>query len=486
MVAESTLRPFVSTSRLARGGVGVAAWVCLFLFLMVSAASAEELRFAFTGSTLTLHARHVPLQSVLQRIAGHGVRVFIDPDLNPPVSASFDNRQLQQALDSLLRSLDHVLVWESAPRLGGAGSRLAEIRVFRRGEEDRVQPLPRRSVLSIARNPADGSLYVRDEMLVRPKTDGDHAAFQRLLGESGAVVLEFFPETGYYRIRLPEGTDVPSLTRRMAAHGEVDVAEPNNAYPVAPPHRTAGGSGFGDAPSTLASREAKAPVAVLDTGLARHCLLEDWVTASLDALDPDQPLSDSLGHGTQMALIASGAVHPLGVHNESSLRTQVIAIRVFDDEGHTCDKVIMDSIRFALQNGARVLNLSWGSETRSRFLEEALDHAASKGLVVVASAGNAPTGKPVYPAAYSSVIGVGALDPDGKSWTESNYGSFVTLHAPGFATLPVGYKGDPGTYAGTSISSAFAAYVISDYLSRHPEATRQDVFTALNELRNPS
>ena len=96
-------------------------------------------------------------------------------------------------------------------------------------------------------------------------------------------------------------------------------------------------------------------------------------------------------------------------------------------------------------------------------------------MVVLASAGNEPTGKAVYPAAYSSVIGVGALAPDGERWEKSNYGDFVTLAAPGFATLPVGYKGDPGTYAGTSISTAYVANMVANYLSQNPEASVEEI-----------
>ena len=76
---------------------------------------------------------------------------------------------------------------------------------------------------------------------------------------------------------------------------------------------------------------------------------------------------------------------------------------------------------------------------------------------------------------------MGALGADGKSWENSNYGDFVTLYAPGFATLPVGYKGDPGAYAGTSISAAYAANLIADYLSEHPEATTREVLEALGQ-----
>jgi hypothetical protein len=96
-------------------------------------------------------------------------------------------------------------------------------------------------------------------------------------------------------------------------------------------------------------------------------------------------------------------------------------------------------------------------------------------MLILASAGNEPTGKPYYPAAYSSVIGVGALGPDGQRWEKSNYGEFVTLAAPGFATLPVGYEGDPGTYAGTSISTAYAANRMASYLSENPEASVEEI-----------
>ena len=153
----------------------------------------------------------------------------------------------------------------------------------------------------------------------------------------------------------------------------------------------------------------------------------------------------------------------------------IIPIRAFDDNGFTTDFKIMDSINFALKNNAKVMSLSWGSETRSDIMEKNFEYAKAKGLIIVASAGNEPTGKPVYPAAYPTVIGVGALGPHGKTWENSNYGNFVALYAPGFANLPVGHKGDPGMYAGTSISTALVANSIASFLSENPAATSQEV-----------
>jgi len=184
-----------------------------------------------------------------------------------------------------------------------------------------------------------------------------------------------------------------------------------------------------------------------------------------------------------MALIAAGVIKPFGVMDDEAYLAPLIAIRAFDENGFTSGFQLMQGIEFAIRNGARVLSLSWGADTRSEFLENALADAASKGLIVVASAGNEPTGRPVYPAAYPSVIAVGALEPDGKIWGQSNFGSFVSLYAPGFASLPVGYRGEPGSYAGTSIAAAFTANRIADYLAKHPAADIQEIFNALRTQR---
>jgi thermitase len=226
-------------------------------------------------------------------------------------------------------------------------------------------------------------------------------------------------------------------------------------------------------------------VAVLDTGLTTGTGPDGFVIASLDAVIPGQPISDDVGHGTQMALIASGLVKPLGAETGDGGQIPVVAIRAMDDNGYTTDFTILKGIDFAIDNGARVMSLSWGSEKRSDFLEIILDNAASKGMIIVASAGNEPTGKPVYPAAYPSVIGVGAAYPSGKAWEQSNYGSFVELYAPGFAVFTVGYKGAPGMYGGTSISAAYTANRIADYWSKHPESSIQQIKDAVKDTKPP-
>jgi len=446
--------------------------------LLFWTAPAHALEVRLNGNRISIHADQVPLQSILERLVAFGIRVHVDPEINPKISASFEARDLQDGLASILKSLDHVFIWTSLDGPGGPMAQIRDIHVFRPGKQALMRPLQKNSTFAIARNPADGSLFVKNEMLVRLKPGITPTAFEKLLRHMGGFVLEAHPGLGLYRIRFPENTDIPAMVDRISKDPWVARAEPNYAYPLEAPLL---GPPSSDSPDieTPGPLQASARIAVLDTGLAARSGVTDYIVASYDSLNPEETITDPLGHGTQMALIASGAVKPLGVQEESSMQNPIIAVRAFDDNGYTSNFNLISSIDYALENGARVMSLSWGSEVHSTFLENALDEASAKGLIVVASAGNEPTGKPVYPAAYPTVLGVGALRPDGKAWGKSNYGDFVTLYAPGFADLPVGYKGDPGAYAGTSISAAFVAGVIGNYLSKHPEATKQDVLMAL-------
>ena len=450
----------------------------LLVLLSVTGAIASDVRIQ--GDRLTLHADRVPLQNLLQRLADLGVKIRIDPQINPKITASFEDRDIRQGLDSILKPFGHVLIWKSIQGPAGPIPKLAEIQVFKPGKKERMKPLGPRTRFDIARNPKDGSFFVKNEILLGLNPGMTLSEFQRLLRQIGGTVVDSYAAVGLYKIRFPEGSDVPSIVEQITKHPKVAKAEPNYAYPIPTPYKQTTSHVAPPDTSNIPAPGDTVPVAVLDTGLSPHSGVEDFVLASLDALDPDESISDSLGHGTQMALIAAGVVKPSGVRSKSDTQSPIIPIRVFDDNGFTSNFTIMSSFDFALKHGARVMSLSWGSETRSDFLETALNYARSKGLIVVASAGNEPTGKPVYPAAFPTVIGVGALGPDGKSWENSNYGDFVTVYAPGFATFPVGYKGAPGAYAGTSISAAYAANVIADYLSEYPEATTQEVLEALS------
>ena len=462
----------------------IGALLCATLLMLVvfgEKAHALGLEVQLLGDRLNLKAEQASLQEILLRLSDYGIRIQIEPQINPAVTASFENRDIQKALESILKGLDHVLIWESGQGTAGPAPKLAEIQVFRPGQKDLMRPLCKALTLSIARNLKDGSFYVKDEILIRLKPGADLSELLKLLQETGGVLVGTYPGLEIYKVRLPPGSDVSGLAEEIEKRGGAGTAEPNYAYPVPltprEPDWTTLRLSYGDAyPHPKGS-----PIAVIDSGLRADAGLDKFVVASLDALNPDKPISDTGGHGTQMALIAAGVVKPMGAQSDSVAQTPIIPIKAFDENGFTSNFLLMESIDFAIKNGARVMSLSWGSETKSGFLSQTLESANTKGLIIVASAGNEPTGEAHYPAAYPEVIGVGALAPDGNAWDKSNRGDFVDLYAPGFAALPVGYKGDPGIYAGTSISAAFTANLIAGILSKNPKATKQEIMDALRK-----
>jgi hypothetical protein len=151
-----------------------------------------------------------------------------------------------------------------------------------------------------------------------------------------------------------------------------------------------------------------------------------------------------------MALVASGAITPLGA-DPAETGVPVLAIRTFDENGYTSADTIMRAIDYAANSGVEIISMSWGSEIDSRFMESAMDYASQNGITLYASAGNEPTGIPIFPAGYNQVIAVGGLNPDGSQWENSNYGPFVGIYAPAI----VNFNGQ--TYAGTSAASAYTA-----------------------------
>lgn len=430
------------------------------------------------GDRMTLVAEGEPLQSLLHEFVEQGISVRIDPAVNPSVRASFHRADVVQALSAILRPYSHLLIWRKGPR--DAAPAIEEIHIFRSGKQHLALPFPARTTPSPSPDKIEWDEFMPDEILVRPQPSLTQPGMEALLASVGGRVIG---ENGsIYRISLPEGSDVTSIARRLSAREEVAAVEPNRVFrlistvPGDFPEKEAG-EGTGGLPDDLQQQS----VAVLDTGFDPAFAPTGMALTFVNMLDQTAAISDPAGHGTQMALIASGHVEPAGVAPDGAVVNPVLSIRVIDAEGKSNTFQLMQSIEVAVKSGSRIMSLSWGSNRKSLFLEESLDAAAESGIVILGAAGNEPSGEPVYPAAYDSVWGVGALKPDGSVWEYSNRGDFVALYAPGFARLPVGYDSDPGTYAGTSIATARAAHRASLALSRKPHATREELLQILSK-----
>ena len=430
------------------------------------------------GDRLTVQASQAPLREILQHFAQADVAVKLDPAIDVLITGSCRKAPMEEALDALLQPFSYVLFWEVVPGPLGELPRLTEIQVFGDGRREAARPLqPEDGNLQVTRGPSGGPLFVQDEILLTVRAGTTLEEFRNLLAQIGGTVVGSVPALGVYRVRLPAGTNVPDLLAQLARNELLQNVQPNYVHSLPAPDGAAEAADPG--PRTAPSATPGAPrLAILDSGLMSGSGADGNVVGRFDALQPGRSLGDTAGHGTQMALVAAGSVQPNG-SPDSAEGVPIVAVRAFDDQGQTSDFTLMRALTYALEQGARVINLSWGSETDSGFLANAVAYAQSRGAVVVAAAGNEPTGKNVYPAAYAGVLAVAALDPDGSAWTSSNYGDFVDLAAPGRASMPVGYQGPAGTYAGTSIASAYVARQVALYLSRHPKATAAQAISAL-------
>lgn len=456
---------------------------CLLLLLLGGMMTAwAHVDLSMQGDRVNLTASGATLREIMEAFDELGVRVKMDPSIEKKIEGHYQNQSADVLIQQLAAPYGSTLVWKMTPSPLGSFPALDELRIYRQGFEQQIQPIHTETPATLAViNPTGTCPMVADEILLafRPGTTWDDVS--RLLAQIGATIIECDEALGIYRIKLPANSNVLALQDMLSRNPTVFKAEPNYVIqsPDAIPSYVS--QGLIRAGSQQPSLHGAATVAVLDSGLAMLSGMDGAVAGSYNALNPDMPISDPVGHGTQMALLASGLVVPAGSDAVNPSQTPVLAIQAFDANGNTSNFDIMRSIQYAHDNGARVLNLSWGTENNSAFLEAAMNYAHSLGLIVVAAAGNEPTGQPVYPAAYASTIAIAATNPDGSSWDQSNYGDFIDFAAPGIAQFPIGHDGPAGTYAGSSISSADVAHWISVYLSAHPEADAATVYKNMKD-----
>ena len=133
--------------------------------------------------------------------------------------------------------------------------------------------------------------------------------------------------------------------------------------------------------------------------------------------------------------------------------SMIMPLRAFDDQGRADLFILAKAVRYAADNGANVINMSFGTLDQSKALKNSTDYARGKGVILVASAGNNNTSTPQYPAALGGVLTVAATNLTDVKASFSNYGNYVFVDGPGVRIISA-YPG--GLYAivsGTSFSA---------------------------------
>src|SRR6267143_1042957 len=230
-------------------------------------------------------------------------------------------------------------------------------------------------------------------------------------------------------------------------------------------------SEFADLGQSTASILDQSTASILDQSTAS---ILDQSTASI--LDTRQ-VPRTFGHGTMVA----GIIHLVAP------TAQIMPLKAFETDGRAHLFEILRAIYYAVDHGAKVINMSFSTEQRSAELKRAINYAARRGVICVSSVGNNGSRLRVYPAAFDNVLGVGSTSNLDARSTFSDFGDqVVTLAAPGEGIITT-YPG--GHYAaawGTSFSTAFvsggAALLLQVNIRTHEEAVADALEENAKEL----
>ncbi|MBC9002921.1 type VII secretion-associated serine protease mycosin [Micromonospora aurantiaca] len=226
-------------------------------------------------------------------------------------------------------------------------------------------------------------------------------------------------------------------------------------------------------------------VAVIDSGVdGTHPDLAGQVLPGLDLVTPDgSDGPDPVGHGTTVAgLIAGRADDDRGVLGLAP-DAKILPVRVLDAENRYDDALIIaKAVRWAVDNGAQVVNLSLGGSSDNPALAAALDYAFARDVVVVACTGNLATSTTTevwYPAREPGVLAVAGLERTSENlWSGSITGHETVLSAPAtglYGARPEGYWRVQGTSFAAPLVAATAALV----RARYPKMSAGDVVNRL-------
>ena len=355
---------------------------------------------------------------------------------------------------------------------------------------------------------------------------------------------------GTYLLHLAPGSDVRAATRAYAADPHVLYAEPNFLYhtnltpndPYYPQQWNLENSGqtLGTAGADIHMEEAwdletgssSVIIAVIDTGvdykhedlsskiwknsaeIAGNGVDDDgngyvddirgwdfvnvdpsWVAQGEDPGPPDNNPMDFDGHGTMMAGIAAARADNgkgvAGVCSGCTIMPLRVAYRSASGGGQLSLSDAAEAVRYATDNGARVINMSFGGYD-AQTMADAVRYAADHGVFMAAAAGNYGGDIEFYPAAYPQVFSVAATDQNDRRavWmpqTASNLGFWVTAAAPGnsiFGTWPGNsYTTLSGTSAATPQVAGLAGLLFSKYPGLSAGQARTAIVSAADPIR---
>ena len=203
----------------------------------------------------------------------------------------------------------------------------------------------------------------------------------------------------------------------------------------------------------------------------------------------DNEPEDEIGHGTHVSgIIGAAANNGIGIAG-IAWRCRLMPLRAsfkyYGGGGHLQNDDVAAAIVYAADNGAQVINMSWGDTVNAFIVEDAIAYAYARGCVMVAAAGNEGAVGSWYPAGLKTVISVAALTKERQLNSVSNFGATIDIAAPGDEILSTDLNGAYQNLSGTSIAAAHVSGVAALVKAANPDYTNAEVQETLIRTTDP-
>jgi len=299
---------------------------------------------------------------------------------------------------------------------------------------------------------AQNNNHVPGQILVKFKQGTSQQEIDKQINSHSAKILKKLDKLDVLTLKVPEAVQDIILTA-LSKNPNVEFAEPDYyAKVLSIPNDTFFDKQWGlenigqtingvagktdadiDAPTAWDTAQSGVKVAILDCGINEsHPDLASKVVDRKDFTNSASGTNDIYGHGTHVAGIVAAVTNNSDGVAGVCPGCLLLNGKVLDDSGSGAYSWIANGIIWAADNGAKVINMSLGGPSSSTTLGNAVNYAWSKGVVVVAAAGNSNNSSYTYPAAYTNSIAVAATDNQDNRAYFSSYGSnWVDIAAPG-------------------------------------------------------
>lgn len=338
---------------------------------------------------------------------------------------------------------------------------------------------------------------VRNQVNILFQPGKEDEAIGRITLEYKAKLISINKALHLYTFALTSSPrEFPLWLKRIQQLPQVKTAEPNyTARTAMIPQDQYYSSHNKDSLKTLNLEKAwdittgspQIVVAVLDTGIdANHEDLQGNIDPrGWDFIGNDPLPDDESGHGTAMAgLIAAQGNNGKGIIGVA-WKCKILPLKVADQNGVASFSDLAQAITYAADKSVQIISLSLGSPSSSAILQQAVQYAYQKGVVLIGAAGNDMIHRDRYPAAYPEVLSVASIGPDGDLGLVTNLSPKTDLAAPGeflWSTAPGDFY---ALVEGTSVSAALTSGVAALVLSQNPSLDNRQVYEILRQATLP-